>query len=272
MNIYNQVIEVCKGKEEEILTSSQIKDMVSDKFDTKRSSILPPDYTYNRTNKGIKFNKHIFVRINENEYKFIGENYPYSGRIYWRQKGIKHDVIVGEWENGKYSFIKNIFELKDKNQKEESTSKLGKLNKEQIQKLYEEYMEILELEVNVFGLKPTEVRHLIGRIGEFKCALVTNGVLSHKVNQHGFDVTSNGKKISVKTTAQNSGFISINKNTVDKVDDLMIIQYSKDGLKIIYYGDINKAISQARTFKNKFELDISKAKKLKSLKIIPSGD
>ena len=102
-------------------------------------------------------------------------------------------MIVGEWKNGKYFFIENSFDLKNKN--EESTPILGKLNKQQIQKLYEEYMEILELEVNVFGLKPTEVRHLTGRIGEFKCALVTNGVLSHEVNQHGFDVISNSKKI-----------------------------------------------------------------------------
>jgi hypothetical protein len=262
MNIYNQVIDVCKGKEGEILTSSQIKDMVSLKFNTNKSSILPSDYTYNRTNKGIKFNKHLFVMINRNEYKFIGRDYPYSGRIYARPKGDKNDVIVGEWKNGKYFFIENITDSKDI--KEESTPILGKLSYEQIQKLYEEYMEILELEVNVFGLKPTEVRHLIGRIGEFKCALLTNGILSHQVNQHGFDVISNGKMISVKTTAQNSGFIAINKNTIDKVDDLMILQYNKHEFKIIYYGDIDKAISQARIFKNKFELDISKAKKLKS--------
>jgi hypothetical protein len=203
--------------------------------------------------------------INRNEYKFIGENYPYSGRIYAKPKGEKNDVIVGEWKNGKYSFIENITNSKDI--KEKSMQSLEKLNNKQIQKLYEEYMEILELEVNVFGLEPTEVRHLIGRIGEFKCALITNGILSHEVNQHGFDVISNGKMISVKTTAQKSGFVSINKNTIDKVDDLMILQYSEHEFKVIYYGDIVRAISESRIFKNKFELDISKAKKLKSKNI-----
>ena len=264
MNIYNQIIEVCKGKEGEILTTSQIKEMLSLRFNTNKSSVFPSDYSYNRINKGIKFNKHIFERINRSEYKFLGENYPYSGRIYWRQKKENNkdsnDIFVGSWENGKYSFFKNIFDLE--NQKEKSI--LGKISTEQIQKLYEEYMEIFELEVNVFGVKPTEVRHLIGRIGEFKCALVTNGVLSHEINQHGFDVIANGKKISVKTTAQKSGFVAINKNTIDKVDDLMLIQYSEDTFKIIYYGEIDKAIKNARIFDNKFELDISKAKKLKS--------
>jgi len=264
MNIYNQVIEVCKGREEEIFSTSQIKDLVSLKFNTNKSSIIPSDYTYNRTNRGIKFDKHIFVMINRNEYKYIGENKLYFGRIYWRPKGKKYDIIVGEWKNGKYFFIKNIFNLKEENHTEKSILGLTKLNKKQIQKLYEEYMEILELEVNIFGIKPTEVRHLIGRIGEFKCALITNGVLAHEVNQHGFDVISNGKKISVKTTAQDSGFISINKNTVNKVDDLMVIQYSKNEFKIIYYGEIEMATSQARIFNNKYELDISKAKKLKS--------
>ena len=137
------------------------------------------------------------------------------------------------------------------------------MGREQIQKLYEEYMEILELEVNVFGCKPTETRHLIGRLGEFKCALWTNGTLSHVVNQNGFDVIDSTKrKISVKTTAQKSGFISINKNTLSKTDDLMILQYDKGELKIIYHGDIHEAIRVSRSFQGRYELDLSKARKL----------
>src|SRR3546814_11525292 len=57
-----------------------------------------------------------------------------------------------------------------------------------------------------FGVKPTEVRHLIGRLGEFHCALQVGGNLAHMANQHGFDVVcSNDRRISVKTTAQVSG-------------------------------------------------------------------
>jgi hypothetical protein len=199
--------------------------------------------------------------INRNEYKYVGRDYPYSGLILFRAKGTGQDTIVGEWENGKY----HLYETYPKTSKKEEVSPVTNsgMGREQIQKLYEEYMEILELEVNVFGCKPTETRHLIGRLGEFKCALWTNGTLSHVVNQNGFDVIDSTKrKISVKTTAQKSGFISINKNTLSKADDLMILQYDKGELKILYHGAINEAIKVARSFQGCYELDLSKARKL----------
>lgn len=40
-----------------------------------------------------------------------------------------------------------------------------------IRKLYEEYNEILRYEMNVLKCKPSELRHLIGRIGELYCAM-----------------------------------------------------------------------------------------------------
>jgi len=138
---------------------------------------------------------------------------------------------------------------------------------QQIKELYEKYKELVELEVNTFGVKPTEVRHLIGRLGEFYCALKLNGTLAHETNQHGFDVIdSKQRKVSVKTTAQKTGFVPINSTTIDKVDDIMILQYKDSNLEIIYYGAINKATESARYYEQskKFELDISKAKKLYS--------
>ncbi len=266
MKIFNQIIEICKDKKGEILTSKQIKNMLKLKFNTNLSSIIPSDYCYNRTNKGINFNQHLFIKINRKEYKYLGENYPYTGRIYWKPKQETNDLFVGEWENGKYTFFQNVFK-KQKDNINNSNSNIKTLTISKIKKLYEEYIKILELEINIFNLRPTEVRHLIGRIGEFKCAIVTNGTLSHEVNQHGFDVISSNKKISVKTTAQKNGFISINKNTIKLVDELMIFQIINNEFKIIYYGDINQAIDKARIFKNKYELDISKAKKLISLKL-----
>jgi hypothetical protein len=261
MNIYDQIIDVCRGYEGKILTSTQIKDMVFNKFNTARTSVLPPDYCYNRINRGITFKKHIFIMINHNEYKFVGENYPYSGRIFSKPKG-ETEKIVGKWENGKYDLYDTPTQIaKNKNEMKLFTD--ISLRQEQIQSLYEEYMALLELEVNVFGFKPTETRHLIGRVGEFKCALLTNGTLSHEVNQSGFDViSSDGRKISVKTTAQNLGFISINKNTIDKVDELMILQYKKGNLEVIYHGDIHEAIKDARQFQGRYELDLFKVKKL----------
>ena len=138
------------------------------------------------------------------------------------------------------------------------------MNNEQLKIMYEKYMDIVKLEVEQFGCKPTEVRHLIGRLGEFFCALQVNGKLAHEANQHGFDVISeSGRRISVKTTAQKSGFITINPNTASKVDDLMLIQYFDSKLEVIFHGSIQKAIDVSRTWEGKFEFDISKAKKLK---------
>jgi len=116
-----------------------------------------------------------------------------------------------------------------------------------------------------FGGKPTEVRHLIGRLGEFECALMVGGTLAHRANQHGFDVISKeSRKISVKTTAQKSGFVAISEKTLHYADDLMLLQYIGGSLAIIYYGCIKNAVSVARIYDGvgKYELDISKARTL----------
>ncbi len=54
-----------------------------------------------------------------------------------------------------------------------------------------------------WGVAPTELRHLSGRIGELYSALITNGQMVIEVNQKGYDVVSStGERISVKTTAK----------------------------------------------------------------------
>lgn len=139
------------------------------------------------------------------------------------------------------------------------------INLGQIKILYDKYLDLIDLEIREFGVKPTEVRHLIGRLGEFFCALETDGTLARTANQHGFDVvSSSGRKISVKTTAQKTGFVPISASTLDKVDDVMILQFAEGTLNIVYYGEISKAVEAARFYENvgKYELDISKARKL----------
>ena len=139
------------------------------------------------------------------------------------------------------------------------------LSSRQIDRLYEEYLEILKLEITQFGCKPTETRHLIGRLGEFYCARFTGGQLARKVNQAGFDVIgSNGNRISVKTTAQKNGFVSLNANTVDRADDLMVISHSDrdDAFSIVYHGKIRPALEVSRLFNGRYELDLSKARRL----------
>lgn len=136
---------------------------------------------------------------------------------------------------------------------------------DRIQQLYDKYLELIQLEIVEFGVKPTEVRHLIGRLGEFYCALQVGGTLAHLANQHGFDVICrNGRRISVKTTAQTTGFVPIGKATIDKVDDVMIIQYRDSELSILYYGPVGPAAAAARYYDHvgKYELDISKARRL----------
>jgi hypothetical protein len=64
---------------------------------------MPYDYCYNRLNKGISFDKHIFVRLSKDVYKFVGENYKYTGPVYYRPQGFKADLVAGHWKNGKFT-------------------------------------------------------------------------------------------------------------------------------------------------------------------------
>lgn len=136
------------------------------------------------------------------------------------------------------------------------------MNTENLNILLTKYLEILELEINQFGFKPTEIRHLIGRIGEFQCAIKMGGSLSYKSNQKGYDVIcSANRKISVKTTAQKTGFITFNKSTLNFADDVMIIQYADNEFREIFFGAATSIIQHCRTCNNNFELDLSKIKK-----------
>lgn len=121
------------------------------------------------------------------------------------------------------------------------------------------------MEIKVLGVAPTEARHLIGRLGEFHCALQVGGTLAHTPNQHGFDVVCrNGRRISVKTTAQASGFVAIGKTTANLADDLMVVQYLEGKVTTVFYGPMAAAVEVARHYKptNNFEFDLSRARKL----------
>lgn len=86
-----------------------------------------------------------------------------------------------------------------------------------------------------WGVPPTELRHLSGRIGELYAALITNGQMATEVNQQGYDVVSAiGDRVSVKTTAMmgSSGHISFNPNTLDKVDRVIILRINTEEMQI----------------------------------------
>ncbi|MER2192241.1 MAG: hypothetical protein ABS951_14870 [Solibacillus sp.] len=243
--IYEQLKEVLAGREGEIVTATDLKEQLYIKYGKNKASILLSDYCYNRYNEGILFKKHLFQYLDRNMYKYLGENALYTGLIFQKKKGEESERIVGEWING----VKYM-------QQEE-------LSKAQINQLYTQYNEIWRYEVHVLQNKPTELRHLMGRMGEFLCVLQTDGKLALHVNEPGYDVISaNGRKISVKTTAQTNGFIAINRNTFHLFDDLFIVQYKNDMFQVVFFGDKEQIIDSCRIYENTYELDLSKLKKL----------
>ena len=97
-----------------------------------------------------------------------------------------------------------------------------------------EAMAWFERELN-WGVPPTELRHLCGRIGELYAALITNGQMATAVNQKGYDVVSgDGEKISVKTTATSGGggHVSFNANTLELVDRVIVLRVNTDEMQI----------------------------------------
>lgn len=86
-----------------------------------------------------------------------------------------------------------------------------------------------------WGVPPTELRHLCGRIGELYAALITNGQMAPEVNQRGYDVVSGlGERISVKTTAVmgSSGHISFNANSFECVDRVIVLRMNTEDMQV----------------------------------------
>ena len=90
---------------------------------------------------------------------------------------------------------------------------------------------MLQQEVETFGVSATETRHLVGRIGELYACVITNGQMAPNTNEKGYDVvSSNGDRISVKTTATTttSGGALFNLKTLEYVDRIMIMRINED--------------------------------------------
>jgi hypothetical protein len=86
-----------------------------------------------------------------------------------------------------------------------------------------------------WGVPPTELRHLCGRIGELYAALICNGQMATEVNQRGYDVVSgDGERVSVKTTATSgsSGMISFNANTLELIDRVIVLRINTDEMQV----------------------------------------
>lgn len=86
-----------------------------------------------------------------------------------------------------------------------------------------------------WGVPPTELRHLCGRIGELYAALITNGQMAVAVNQHGYDVvTAQGERISIKTTAMmgDAGHIAFNPRSLKQVDRVMVLRVNTEEMQV----------------------------------------
>jgi len=104
VTIYEQIKNILNDQIGSTVTASEIKHALKAKFGTNASSIIPSDYCYNRINDGIRFNKHIFEYLNQNNYKYLGENFPYTGLIFHKPKNQEKELIYGEWIAGRKIF------------------------------------------------------------------------------------------------------------------------------------------------------------------------
>jgi 5-methylcytosine-specific restriction endonuclease McrBC GTP-binding regulatory subunit McrB len=94
-------------------TSKEINEKVNKKFGTDKQSVLPSDRCYNKTNKGLTFDKelHIFEDLkDEDKYMYLGEGNKYNGKIFFNGVNSHKEQEVGEWIDGKSKFYINTVE------------------------------------------------------------------------------------------------------------------------------------------------------------------
>ena len=84
------------------ISSLELKELIHIRFGTNYSSIIPPDYCYNRVNKGIVFSRYprLLAYVERGVYECLGKNYPYDGKVYTQPKGTQEELAVGAWKNG----------------------------------------------------------------------------------------------------------------------------------------------------------------------------
>ena len=89
------------------ISLKELYELLGARFGTNSGSVIPSDYCYNRTNKGIEFLKkpRLFSFLGDGMYECLGENYSFNGPVYTNEKGSSEEVEVGTWENG--VFCKN---------------------------------------------------------------------------------------------------------------------------------------------------------------------
>jgi hypothetical protein len=147
------------------------------------------------------------------------------------------------------------------------------LTQSQIIQSLGEAMSWLDRELN-WGVPATELRHLVGRIGELYAALITSGQLALKTNQRGYDViSSEGERVSVKTTGvqDNSGGIQFTQSTLELVDRIIILFMNTEEMQIetLFDGTTEEARALMVGPNSIQKLTISSSKLRSSRRIVP---
>ena len=80
---------------------SEIVKLVTSKYGCNPASVIPSDYCYNRLNNGINYEKqlHLFEYIDVKTYRYLGLDYPYTGKIFHKPQG-GYETAVGELKDG----------------------------------------------------------------------------------------------------------------------------------------------------------------------------
>lgn len=259
----------------QIVSAAEVKALLTSQYGANPTSVIPSDYAYNRWNSRTK--SPLFIWLNRGEYQYVGPEFAFTGLEFTFPSGTTDATISAEWLEGRrtpaQSSISFVPSTVAPTRPEEPS--LGQatidiaparsvaLSRVQLDELYMQYSTMLDLEINMFGCKPTEAIHLLGRLGELYCARHTNGTLARRVNQSGFDVVSgDGRRISVKTSAQKTGFVRINPRTMHQADDLMIVQFVDEQFSILYHGDMRVAASSAKRYEEHLELQLTTAKRM----------
>ena len=135
-------------------------------------------------------------------------------------------------------------------------SKMSK-NQKDIVKSLKMYEKVLKEEINR-GYLPTELRHLIGRIGELKVAKLTNGSFASTTNEPGYDIiSSDGKKISVKASAslsKDSKYV-FNPRNHNLSDLTACLHYTTEGWEYVYFGSTKEMADNLVTYDSYNDVD-----------------
>ena len=98
------------GISEKIWSRKEIIDLVRTKCPEVKedgSNMLPSDICYNRCNgyvmtKDFASWPHALYYVGKGEYRLLGSNYPFTGRVIWNKEKVNY-IVFGEWFNGKFT-------------------------------------------------------------------------------------------------------------------------------------------------------------------------